>query len=95
MYGQVSNLEQGEVSAVIPEQERTGGTFFKIMTVTKKYPEHVADYSMDYVKIKDLALNKKQLKAVDKWQKEKITDTYIKINDEYQSCEFTNNWLKQ
>lgn len=95
LYGQVSNLEQGEVSAVIPEQERTGGTFFKIMTVTKKYPEHVADYSMDYVKIKDLALNKKQLKAVDKWQKEKITDTYIKINDEYQSCEFTNNWLKQ
>ena len=95
LYGQVSNLEEGDVSAVIPEQERTGATFFKIMKVTKKYPEHVADFANDYTKVKDLALNKKQLEAVDKWQKEKIIDTYIKINDEYQSCEFSSNWLKK
>lgn len=95
LYGQVSNLEEGEVSAVLGEQERTGGKFFKIMTVAKKYEEHTADYAKDYLKIKELALNKKQLKAVDKWQKDKIIDTYIKINEPYQDCEYTNNWVKK
>lgn len=95
LYGQVSNLEEGEVSTVLPEQERTGGTFFKIMTVAKKYEEHTADYAKDYIKIKELALNKKQLEAVDKWQKDKIIDTYIKINEPYQDCEYSNNWVKK
>ena len=95
LYGQVSNLEEGEVSTVLSEQERTGGTFFKIMTVAKKYEEHTADYAKDYIKIKELALNKKQLETVDKWQKDKILDTYIKINEPYRDCEYSSNWVKK
>ena len=95
LYGQVSNLKEGEVSTVIPEQERTGGTFFKIMTVSKKYPEHTANYAKDYLKIKELALNKKQLEAVEKWQKDKIIDTYVKINAPYNDCEYSNSWVKK
>ena len=95
LYGQVSNLEEEEVSGVLVEEERTGGKFFKIMTVAKKYPEHTADYANDYIKIKDLALNKKQLKAVEKWQKDKIVDTYIKINSPYKECDYSSNWVKK
>jgi len=95
LYGQVSNLEEAEVSGVIPEEGRTGGKFFKIMTVAKKYPEHTADYAKDYIKIKDLALNKKQLEAVEQWQKDKIVDTYIKINDPYKECDYSSNWVKK
>ncbi len=95
LYGQVSNLEEGEISDVISEEERTGGVFYKIMTVSNKYPEHTADYAKDYLKIKELALNKKQLKAVEKWQKEKILDTYIKLNDPYIECEYSNGWVKK
>ena len=94
LYGQVANLEEGEVSNVITDQERTGGTFFKIMTVTKKYPEHVADFAKDYTKIKELALNKKQLNVIKDWQDEKILDTYVKINPPYLDCQYSNNWLK-
>ena len=95
MYGQVANLKEGEVSNVITDQERTGGTFFKIMTVTKKYPEHVADFAKDYTKIKELALNKKQLNVIKDWQAEKIIDTYVKINSPYLECQYSNNWLKK
>ena len=57
--------------------------------------EHTADYAKDYIKIKNLALKEKQIKQVGKWFDEKIKETFIKINGEYQDCIFTNNWLKK
>nr|WP_183475882.1 peptidylprolyl isomerase [Mesonia hippocampi] len=94
IYDKVNNLKKGEVSIVLTDQTRTGRRFFKIITVIEKYPEHVADYAKDYTKIKQLALQKKQLKEVQRWQTEKIEETYIKINGKYRDCEFESNWLK-
>jgi peptidyl-prolyl cis-trans isomerase SurA len=42
----------------------------------------------DYIKIKDLALKEKQIKAIGKWFDEKIKETYIKILGEYRDCDF-------
>lgn len=94
VYGQIQKLEDGEVSLVQTDQSRTGSVKFKILMVSDRVEEHVADYSRDYLKIKELALNEKRIKAIDKWQNEKILDTYIKINNEYRDCEFSSNWLK-
>lgn len=94
-YEQVVNLKEGEVSLILSDQDRTGRAFYKIVTVNKRYPEHKADFAKDYMKIKELALRKKQLEAIDKWQREKIADTYIKINGKYRNCDFNSNWLKK
>lgn len=95
LYAQVSELKDGEVSLPILEEERGGGKFYKIVTVNNRFEEHQADFSKDYIKIKELALRDKQIKEIAKWTEEKIKETYIKINDEYKDCEFTNNWLKK
>ncbi len=95
IYDQVNNLEEGEVSSVLMDQTRTGTKFFKLVTVNKKHEEHLANYAQDYTKIKELALREKQLKSIEKWQREKIMDTYIKISDDYKQCDFKSNWLKQ
>ncbi|MEO2061120.1 MAG: peptidylprolyl isomerase [Mesonia sp.] len=94
IYEKVNNLEKDEVSLVLMDQNRTGQKFFKIITLTQRYPEHIADYSKDYTKIKELALREKQFEAIEKWQNEKIKETYIKINGDYKDCEFNSNWLK-
>ena len=94
IYEKVSNLKKDEVSLVLMDQNRTGQKFFKIITLTQRYPEHIADYSKDYTKIKELALREKQFDAIEKWQNEKIKETYIKINGDYKNCEFNSNWLK-
>ena len=60
-----------------------------------KFEEHQAEFSKDYIKIKELALRNKQIKEIAKWTEEKIKETYIKINDEYKDCEFANNWIKK
>ena len=95
LYEQVVNLEKGEVSRIITDQDNTGRPFYKIITVTNRFPEHKANYAQDYNKIKELALRDKQLKAIEKWQKEKIEETYVKVNGEYKNCEFSSNWLKK
>lgn len=95
VYGQIQGLKNGEVTQVLTDQDRTGHLKFKILTVKDRVEEHEADYAKDYLKIKELALYKKQLEAIEKWKDEKIMDTYIKINDDYRSCEFAGNWLKQ
>lgn len=96
IYDQVSELKENEVSRVIKDSEpRTAKTFFKLITVTKKIPEHIAEFSEDYTKIRELALRQKKLKEIKAWKKEKVKDTYIKINGEYKECEFAESWIKK
>ena len=77
------------------DQERQGTKFFKILKVNKKTEEHKADYATDYMKIKDLALSDKQFTEIGKWMTENIEKNYIKINNDYKDCTFSNNWLKK
>lgn len=95
MYNEVKRLKTGEVSQPLMDQTRTGKKYYKLITVTGFYPEHIADYAKDYTKIKDLALQNKQIKAIDKWRKEEIDETFVKISKEYTDCEFDENWLKK
>ena len=94
LYSQIQDLKENDVSEVISEQDRKGALKFKLLMVKDRTDEHVADYAKDYLKIKELALNEKRFKAIDKWQDEKIMDTYIKISESHRSCDFNSNWLK-
>ncbi|WP_241483399.1 peptidylprolyl isomerase [Kordia zhangzhouensis] len=94
-YAQIEPLKGDEVSIPLLDETRTGQKRFKLLKVTNRYDEHVADYSKDYIKIKSLALKEKQLKEVEKWITQKIKDTYINVNSGNRDCEFQNNWLKK
>ncbi|WP_458626155.1 peptidylprolyl isomerase [Winogradskyella sp. PC D3.3] len=95
LYSQIQDLKDGEISEVLQDEDRVNRIKFKILTVTDRIDDHKADFAKDYLKIKNLALQDKQIKAVEKWQKETIKDTYIKINGEYRDCDFQSNWLKK
>ncbi len=95
LYSQISSLKEGEVSQPLIDQTQTGLKRYKLITISNRYEEHVADYSQDYIKIKEMALQEKQIKAIKKWFDEKLPDTYISIDAAYRDCEFENNWLKK
>ena len=95
LYSQIQDLKDGEISEVLQDEDRINRIKFKILTVTDRIDDHEADFAKDYLKIKNLALQDKQIRAVEKWQKETIVDTYIKINGEYRDCDFQSNWLKK
>ncbi|EAQ48972.1 putative exported peptidyl-prolyl cis-trans isomerase [Leeuwenhoekiella blandensis MED217] len=95
LYPKVQNLKEGEVSIAFNNPTRTGKTRYEIYTVSDRIEEHEADFAIDYVKIKNFALQAKRIKAIEKWQDEKIAETYIKLNGDYRNCEYSSNWVKQ
>ena len=95
LYNQVKNLDEGEISLPLLETDRSGLKKYKIIMVSKRFEEHLADFSKDFAKIKDLALKDKKLKNIKKWLKLKIDETFINVNKSFRSCNFSNNWTKQ
>jgi len=94
LYSQIRNLKDGEISLPLIEEDRSGLKKYKILKVSNRYDEHLADYSLDYSRIKQLALKEKQLNVIKEWMSEKIESTYVNVNRDSRSCDFTNNWLK-
>ena len=95
LYSQIRSLNDGQISQPIIEEERSGLKKYKILKVSNRFDEHVADYSLDYSKIKSLALKEKQLDLIQKWMDEKIESTYINVNKDSKICSFANNWIKK
>lgn len=95
LYNQVRNLKDNEVSSPTLETDPRGGPpQYKILMVTNRFDEHEADFARDYIKIQELALRDKQYRAVKAWLEEHIQDTYVSINGENRTCEFSNDWQK-
>lgn len=94
LYAKVSNLKEGEISDVFIDETRQGLKMYKILLLKSRTEAHTADLAEDYVKIMELALQKKKTESIEKWSDEKIQDTYVNINDVYTNCAFKSNWTK-
>ena len=94
LYAKVSNLKEGEISEVFRDETREGQKMYKILLLKSRTESHTADLAQDYVKIMELALQKKKTESIEKWSEEKIQDTYVNINDVYTECDFKRKWAK-
>ncbi|WP_299014080.1 peptidylprolyl isomerase [uncultured Polaribacter sp.] len=95
LYARVSDLKKGELSDVFYDETRSGEKMYKILYMRDKTDTHTADLVDDYVKIQELALSKKKEETIEKWSKNKIKDTYIKIGSDFSKCTFNKNWKKE
>ena len=94
LYSQIKDLKDNTVTfPLLDNSEQTPK--YKILKISNRFDEHVADFSIDYVKIKDLALKEKQLRVIQEWMEGKIEDTYINVNTDNRYCNFVYNWIKQ
>ncbi|MEE9407716.1 MAG: peptidylprolyl isomerase [Polaribacter sp.] len=94
-YARVSDLKKGEYTDVFYDENRGGDKMFKFILMRDRTDTHTADLVEDYVKIQQLALQKKKEETVEKWAKEKIVDTYIKLGADRSKCTFKRNWKKK
>jgi peptidyl-prolyl cis-trans isomerase SurA len=95
LYNQIRDLKDDEISVPLLDEDRSGLKKYKILKVTNRFEEHLADYSKDFVKIKELALKEKQIKTIKSWMTEKISMTYVSLNKDFNNCTFSNNWSKK
>lgn len=95
LYARVAELQKGEISDVFYDQNKSGEKMFKFILMRDRTNTHTADLVDDYVKIQELALEKKKEETITRWAKEKISDTYIKISSDHNKCTFEKNWKKE
>ena len=72
LYSQVKDLKDNQMSMPLLDNSDNSVSKYKILKISNRFDEHVADFSQDYVKIKDLALTEKQLKTIRNGWKKKL-----------------------
>ena len=91
IYYTIDKMKSGEFSKPVPAQE-SGKKGYRIIQLLSKTEPHKADIINDYSKIQMAAMQAKQAEMIKKWIDDCIGKTYVKIDDEFKSCVFTNDW---
>jgi len=95
MYMKIRDMKVGEISDAFKTTDDNNNEVFRIVKLDNVLPAHAANMKDDYQTLYDAALNKQRVKVFDKWVKNKIEVTYIKISEEFKGCEFLKSgWLK-
>ncbi len=66
----------------------------RIVRLMNRTSPHKANLKDDYNLIKTAAENQKKQEKILSWTKQKIYSTYIRLDDNYQNCNFVNPWNK-
>jgi peptidyl-prolyl cis-trans isomerase SurA len=95
MYVKVRDLKVGEISDPFRTTDENNNIVFRIVRLDNEIPAHRANLKDDYQNLSEAALMNKQNKTYDDWIRKKIGITFIRISDEFKSCEFLKKgWLK-
>jgi peptidyl-prolyl cis-trans isomerase SurA len=91
----VDKLKAGEISSPVQFQTEDGKDAYRILYLKSRTDPHKANLKQDWDKIQEWALEQKKQETIGEWINEKSEDTYIKINDKYNSCVFLNTWASR
>jgi len=90
-YAALKDLQPGEISdplESLDNEGRDGNLVYKILRLDSIIPAHTASFERDYTELLGEVRAAKQAEAIDKFIKDKIKITYIKIDPLFQDCEF-------
>ncbi len=92
----VNGMEVGDISeAFIMKDPKRNRDIVAIVKLTARIPAHKANLSDDYQTIKGMYEAAAKEEAVNNWLQKKIKETYVKIEDGWNDCEFQHQgWMK-
>jgi peptidyl-prolyl cis-trans isomerase SurA len=95
MYIKIREMKVGEISDPFKTTDENNNEVFRIVKLDNVLPAHSANLKDDYQNLYDAAISKERAQIFDRWVKNKISITYIKISEEFKGCEFLQKgWLK-
>lgn len=71
------------------------GSAYRLIKVKTKTAQHKVNLKDDYDKVYNSALEAAKTKAILEWANNRITKTYLKIDNDYKNCNFKMNWVKK
>ena len=95
MYVKVREMKVGEISDAFKTTDENNNEVFRIVKLDNVLSAHSANLKDDYQTLYDAALAKERSLVFERWVKNKIGITYIKISEEFKGCDFLQKgWLK-
>ncbi|MCX6352280.1 MAG: peptidylprolyl isomerase [Bacteroidetes bacterium] len=88
----IDKLKPGEFSDPAPYTSMDGREGFRLVFLKSKTPQHKANLTDDYPKIKLMALEANKNAKLQAWYDKYIPITYIKVNPPLKSCESMAKW---
>ena len=92
----VNGMQVGEISKpFIMKSTKNNRDIVAIVKLTNRIDAHKANLSDDYQMIKGMYEDAAKSKILKEWLDNKIKDTYVRIEDGWQNCEFEHKgWNK-
>ena len=92
----VENMQPGEISdAFIMKDERKNQDVAVIVKLTSRIPGHSANLSEDYNLAKQMYEENQREEVLRGWIENKIKETYVRIEDGWEGCDFKySGWQK-
>lgn len=92
----VELMQPGDISeAFIMKDTKRNKDIVAIVKLTTRVPGHKANLSDDYNMIKQMYEAQRKNEILKEWVEKKIKDTYVKIADGWQNCDFQyDGWIK-
>lgn len=95
VFAAVKNLKVGEISKVIETVDDNNSVVYKILSVKSNKPAHKADLRQDYQFLQNMTLSDKKQKELTGWIEKKQLSMYIRIDRDFQGCQFEHKgWIK-
>ncbi len=94
VYFTIDTMQVGNVSQpikIVSDRQEAAFRMFKLVSMTEP---HKASLEEDYSKIKTAAIEEKKSRRTVEWVEDKISNTYIKLDSDYEGCEALEPWLK-
>jgi len=89
----IEKMTVGALSNPVPFKTQDQKDAYRILKLVEKTPPHRANLEDDYARMQDWALQQKQMDAINKWIDNKAKETYVRIIEAYQNCDFKHDWI--
>lgn len=94
IYFTIDTMKVNDVSAPIRIVSPRNEVSYKLVKLVSMTEPHKASLKEDYSKIKNAAIEEKKAKYVVTWVEEVISNTHIRLDDDYKDCEALESWRK-
>jgi len=93
IFTAIDSLQVGQYSKPSRFTGQDGKNAYRFVYLKSRTAPHQANLEQDFAKIKEAALEDKMDRIVSDWFDKKRTSSYIRIDQEYQSCDILKVWL--
>jgi peptidyl-prolyl cis-trans isomerase SurA len=91
----IEYLNPDDITAPLYLKMEDGKEAYRMFMLLSRKQQHQVNLVDDYKRIRDLALESKKDKSIEKWISKSLKRTYVRVDESYQSEDFQYNWLKK